>query len=81
MAASNLFRESLNRLRRNIDQNRTQIGPLERVILESITFPDQTGFEIRADALTKDGSVARSSNYSSAPLNTQYRTQMISLFR
>lgn len=81
VAASNVFRESLNRLRRNIDQNRAQIGPLERIILEGVTFPDQASFEIRADALTRDGTVARTSNYSSAPLNQQYRTQMISLFR
>lgn len=71
----------MNRLRRNIDQNRAQIGPLERVILEGVVFPDQTGFEIRADVLTKDGTVARTSNYSSAPLPAQYRTQMVSLFR
>lgn len=76
-----MFRESLNRLRRNIDQNRAQIGPLERIILEGVTFPDQTGFDIRADALIKDGTVARTSNYTSAPLNQQYRTQMVSLFR
>jgi phage protein U len=81
VAASNIFRESLNRLRRNIDQNRSQIGPLERIILEGVTFPDQTGFEIRADALTKDGAVARTSNYSSTSLTQQYRTQMVSLFR
>ena len=81
VAASNIFRESLNRLRRNLDQNRAQIGSLERVIIEGVTFPEQSGFEIRADTLTRDGTVARTSNYSSAPLSTQYRTQMVSLFR
>lgn len=81
VAASNVFRESLNRLRRNLDQNRPQIGQLERIIVEGVTFPDQSGFEIRADTLTRDGAVARTNNYSSAPLSSQYRTQMVSLFR
>lgn len=68
-------------MKRNLDQNRSQIGSLERIIIEGVTFPDQSGFEIRADALTRDGTVARSSNYTSAPLSAQYRTQMVSLFR
>lgn len=33
VAASNQFRETINRLKRNIDQNRSQLGGLDKSIL------------------------------------------------
>jgi hypothetical protein len=44
VASSNAMRESLNRLKRNIDSNRARIGDLERVLLEGVTFPEVGSF-------------------------------------
>ena len=53
VAASNAVRESLNKLRRNVDTNKSRMGDLERVIFEGVAFPEAGSFEIKADVLTK----------------------------
>ena len=80
VAASNIFREALNKLKRNIEQNRGQLNGLDRIVVEGVTFPDQLGFDIRADSLVREGN-ARSSVYTSSSSSTKYRTQIVSLFR
>jgi hypothetical protein len=81
VASSNTMRESLNRLKRNIDLNRAKIGDLERVLLEGVTFPEVGSFEIKADLLAKDGAISRSKSYQNLPENQKYKTKLIQLFR
>ena len=81
VASSNALRESLNRVKRNIETNRSRIGDLERTILEGVTFPDVGSFEIKGDILTKDGAVSRSKGYQNQPQSQQSKTQIIQLFR
>ena len=81
VASSNALRESLNRLKRNIDPNRSRVGDLERVLLEGVTFPEVGSFEIKADLLTKDGALSRSQSYQGMSENQKYRTQLVQLFR
>lgn len=82
VAASNQFRETLSRLKRNIDQNRAQLSNgLDKSILEGVTFPEPGSLEIRADSLAREGSPPRGNNYSSGTPQFKYRTQLVSLFR
>lgn len=81
VASSNALRESLNKLRRNLDTNKSRVGDLERMILDGVTFPETGSFEIRADVLTKDGANSRSSGYQNMSQNQKYKTQLIQLFR
>jgi hypothetical protein len=68
-------------LKKNLDNNRSQIGAFEKSILEGVTFPEAGSFEIRADVLTRDGNVPRGTNFSGSSANFQFRTQLVSLFR
>ena len=81
VASSNAFRESLNKIKRNVDTNRSRIGDLERTIFEGVTFPEAGSFEIRADVLTKEGALSRSKGYQNMSQNQKYKTQLIQLFR
>ena len=71
----------MNKLKRNIDVNRSRVGELEKVLLEGVIIPEIGSFEIKADLLTKDGALSRSKSYQSLPENQKYRTQLIQLFR
>lgn len=53
VATSNALREAMNRIKRNIDTNKSRIGDLERVIMEGVVIPDVGSFDIKADLLTK----------------------------
>ena len=54
---------------------------MERVLLEGIIFPEVGSFDIKADLLTKDGALSRSSSFQNLPENQKSRTQLIQLFR
>ena len=81
VASSNALRESLNRVKRNIETSRSRIGDLERTILEGVTFPDVGSFEIKGDILTKDGALNRSKGYQNQTQSQKSKTQIIQLFR
>lgn len=81
VASSNALRESLNKLKRNVDTNKTRVGDLERVIFDGVAFPEAGSFEIRADVLTKDGALSRSKGYQNMSQNQKNKTQLIQLFR
>ncbi len=81
VAASNELKQNLNRMKRNLDQNRTRIGDLDRLLLEGVNFPDVLSFEVRADMLTRDGAMSRSGTYSSQSSSQKLKTQTISFFR
>ena len=81
VASSNALRESLNKLRRNVDTNKSRIGDLERTIFDGVAFPEAGSFEIKADVLTKDGALSRSKGYQNMSKNQKYKTQVIQLFR
>ena len=71
----------MNKLKRNIDMNRSKMGDLERILLEGIMFPEVGSFDISADVLTKDGAISRSKTYQIQPENQKNKTQLIQLFR
>ena len=81
VASSNNLKDSLNKIKRNIDVNRSRVGEMEKVLLEGVIIPEIGSFEIKADLLTKDGALSRSKSYQSLPENQKYRTQLIQLFR
>jgi len=81
VATSNALRESLNRVRKNIDSNKSRVGDLERTILDGVTFPDVGSFEIRGDVLTKEGAASRSKGFQNLPQNQKTKTQLVQLFR
>lgn len=81
VAASNALRESLNKLKRNVDTNRSRVGDLERMIFEGVAFPEVGSFEIKADALLKDGASSRSQGYQGQSQNQKNKTQVVQLFR
>ena len=82
VAASVQFRDSINRVKKNIDQYRSQLGNgLDRNLVEGVVFPDPGSLDIKADVLTKDGSAPRGSSYSGSSSGFQYKTQLVSLFR
>jgi len=80
VSASNAFREAFNRLKKNIDTNRSKIGDLERVIFDGVVIPEGN-FEIRSDVLTKDGASSRSGSYQGTSQDQKNKLQMIQLFR
>lgn len=71
----------MNRIRRNIETNRSRIGDLERVILEGVNLPEVGSFDIKADILTKEGASSRSKGYQNLSQNQKYKAQLIQLFR
>jgi hypothetical protein len=81
VATSNALRESLNRVRKNIDSNKSRVGDLERTILDGVTFPDVGSFEIKGDVLTKEGAASRSKGFQNLPQNQKTKTQLVQLFR
>lgn len=81
VATSNALREAVNRIRKNIETNRSRVGDLERLIFEGVNFPDVGSFDIKADILAKDGAASRSKGYQNQPQNQKNRTQLIQLFR
>ena len=82
VAASNAFRESLNKVKRNIDQNKSRLGAdVERLILDTVSLPDFGSFEIKSDLLAKDGAQSRSKAFQGQNQNQKNRTQLIQLFR
>ncbi len=81
MATSNALREAVQRIRRNIETNRSRVGDLERVIFEGVNFPDLGSFEIKADILAKDGAASRSKGFQNQTPGQKNKTQLIQLFR
>ena len=82
VAASNAFRESLNKVKRNIDQNKSRLGAdVERLILDTVSLPDFGSFEIKSDLLAKDGAQSRSKAFQGQNQNQKNRTQLIQLLR
>ena len=71
----------MNRVKKNLETNRSRVGDLERSILEGVTFPDVGSFEIRADVLTKDGATSRSKNFQNLSQNQKSKAQLIQMFR
>lgn len=68
-------------MRKNIETNRSRIGEAERIIFEGVNFPDVGSFEIKADALTKDGASSRTKAAQGQTQNQRSKTQLIQLFR
>lgn len=57
------------------------MGDLERLVFEGVAFPEAGSFDIKAEALTKEGALGRSKGYQSMPQNQKNKTQVIQLFR
>ena len=68
-------------MRKNIETNRSRIGESERIIFEGVNFPDFGSFDIKADALTKDGASSRTKSFQGQTPNQRSKTQLIQLFR
>lgn len=81
VATSNAIREAINKIKRNIETNKSRIGDLERVILEGVNIPEIGSFDIKADVLTKEGAASRSKGFQNLPQNQKSKTQLIQLFR
>lgn len=75
------MRESINRLKKNFEMNKSRIGDLERVIMEGVNINEIGGFEIKADTLTKDGAQSRSRAFSESTDDQKLKTKVIQLFR
>ena len=75
------MREALNKLKRNVNTNKSKMGDLERLIFEGVAFPEAGSFEIKADLLTKDGAMSRSKGFQNMSQTQKYKTQLIQVFR
>jgi len=82
VAASNAFRESLNKVKRNIDSNKSRLGAdVERLVLEAVNLPDFGSFDIKSDLLTRDGAQSRSKSFQGQNEGQRNKTKLIQLFR
>lgn len=53
------------RLKRNLDINRSKISQdISQIVLDGVIIPEIGTFDIKADALTKEGAQGRSQTYS-----------------
>lgn len=75
------MKESISRLKKNLEFNRSRIGDLERVIFEGVNLPEIGGFDIRADVLTKDGAQSRSKVYNETNEDQKLKTKVVQMFR
>ena len=75
------MRESINRLKKNFQINRSRIGDLERIILDGVNISEIGSFEVKADTLTKDGAQSRSRTYADSPQEQKLKTKVIQMFR
>lgn len=53
VATSNNLKDAINKIKRNVDVNRSKVGELEKIILEGVVLPEVGNFEIRSEALTR----------------------------
>lgn len=81
VASSNAMREVINRLKRNLEVNKSRIGDLDRVIMEGVVIPEVGSFEIKGDLLSKDGAQSRSHTYSNSSDSQKLRTKVVQMFR
>ncbi len=82
VAASNAFRESLNKVKRNIDTNKSRLGAdVERLVLEAVSLPDFGSFDIKSDLLTKEGAQSRGGAFKGQNEGQRNKTKLIQLFR
>lgn len=81
VASSNAMREAINRLKRNLEMNKSRIGDLDRTIMEGVIIPEIGSFEVKGDLLAKDGAQSRSHTYSSSPDSQKLKTKVVQLFR
>lgn len=77
VAASN----AINKIRKNIEMNKSRIGDLERIILDGVNFSEIGSFDIKADVLARDSSLSRSKVYQGQSQPQKNKTQVIQLFR
>lgn len=77
VAASN----AINKIRKNIEINRSRIGDLERIILDGVNFAEIGTFDIRSDVLTREGASSRTRVYQGQNQNQRNKTKLIQLFR
>ena len=85
VTTSNSFREAFNKIKKNIDTNKSRIGDLERTIFDGVIIPEGN-FDIRSDVLTKDGASSRSGSYHGgsyhgASQEQKNKLQLVQLFR
>lgn len=81
VASTNLFKDSIERLRKNLEKNKSRIGELDRLILEGVTLPEVGSFDIKADSLIKDGTQSRTRTYQDAPEDRKIKTKVVQMFR
>lgn len=81
VASSNAMREVINRLKRNLEMNKSRIGDLDKIIMEGVVIPEVGSFEIKGDLLAKDGAQSRSQSYSSSSEGQKLKTKVVQLFR
>ena len=75
------MRETINKLKRNLDNNKSRIGDLDRTIMDGVIFPDMGNFDIKPDMLTRDGSQSRSQTFSSSSDSQKTKTKLVQVFR
>ena len=81
VASSNAMKEAINRLKRNLEMNKSRIGDLDKAIMEGVVIPEVGSFEVKGDLLAKDGAQSRSHTYSSSSDVQKLKTKVIQLFR
>ena len=81
VASANAIREAINRLKRNLEMNKSRIGDLDRVIMEGVSIPEIGSFEIKGDLLARDGAQSRSSTYANSSDSQKLKTKIVQMFR
>jgi len=76
------MRNAFTRIKNNIEINRSRIGAdIERIIMEGVQMPEVGSYDIRADQLTRGGSVARTRSYENQSESERLKTKLVQMFR
>lgn len=71
----------MDRLKKNLDANKKQIGELGKNILEGVVIPEGITLDVKAELLVKEGAKARSPGYSAASPEQKLKTKVIQMVR
>lgn len=82
VAATDSMKQTIARLKRNLEMNRSKITPeISNAIMEGVNIPDIGSFDIRGDALIRDGAQGRSQTYSQGSESQKLKTKVVQMFR
>lgn len=76
-----MFRDAINRIKKNLEMNRYKLGDSEKLILDGVTLVDIGNFDIKSDVFSDGSLTTRSRVYQQQTETLKYKTRLVQFFR